>query len=269
MPLARLATVALGPVLLAQGRRVRRVTPRLPEASGDRTGLAHLGEAGSAGHPGSRASLRLLIAGDSSAAGVGVPEQRDALAGRLPRILAARLARPVYWQLEARTGATIEGLVDLLRAIEPQSFDAAAVCIGVNEVTARTVPAVFDARLDTLRMLLATRFGLPLIAFAQLPPMHRFPALPQPLRWWLGAHARRLDAALAAWAGARTDTVHVSIDLPPGTPDPAVGWIAPDGFHPGPHGYDAMARAFADVLAARLPVATSAAHTSAHILMRL
>jgi hypothetical protein len=31
-----------------------------------------------------------------------------------------------------------------------------------------------------------------------LPPMHRFPALPQPLRWYIGSRARDFDRALAA-----------------------------------------------------------------------
>ncbi|EKS9872121.1 SGNH/GDSL hydrolase family protein, partial [Burkholderia cepacia] len=34
------ATAALGPLLFAQGRYVRRVTPRLPEAAGPRDGVA-------------------------------------------------------------------------------------------------------------------------------------------------------------------------------------------------------------------------------------
>ncbi len=56
-----LVTAALAPLLLWQGRHVRRVTPRLPEAAGPR--------AGTTGHG---PPLRLLVLGDSAAAGVGV-----------------------------------------------------------------------------------------------------------------------------------------------------------------------------------------------------
>ncbi|KAB0649370.1 SGNH/GDSL hydrolase family protein, partial [Burkholderia diffusa] len=56
-----LATAALGPLLLMQGRRVRRVTPRLAEAAGPRDGTA-----------GDGPPLRVLVLGDSAAAGVGV-----------------------------------------------------------------------------------------------------------------------------------------------------------------------------------------------------
>ncbi|MEO1603455.1 MAG: SGNH/GDSL hydrolase family protein, partial [Pseudomonadota bacterium] len=82
--------IALGPLLLTQGRRVRRDILRLPEAEGPREGI--VGE----GPP-----LRLLVLGDSSAAGVGAATQSDALVGQL----VAQLS-PEYrtaWTVIART----------------------------------------------------------------------------------------------------------------------------------------------------------------------
>ena len=69
------AALPCAPLLLWQGRRVRRDTPKLPEAEGPRDGIA------GADRPGR--PLRLLIVGDSSAAGVGASVQDEALAGRL------------------------------------------------------------------------------------------------------------------------------------------------------------------------------------------
>src|SRR5918998_1273279 len=66
--LHRLALLALAPLLVAQGRRVRRTTPRLPEAPGDREGVTGAGPA-----------LRLLVVGDSAAAGAGARDARGAL----------------------------------------------------------------------------------------------------------------------------------------------------------------------------------------------
>ena len=54
--------LALAPVLVAQALRTRRRAPVLPEPAGPRQGCVGQGES----------ELRLLIAGDSSAAGVGV-----------------------------------------------------------------------------------------------------------------------------------------------------------------------------------------------------
>jgi hypothetical protein len=58
--------------------------------------------------------------------------------------------------------------------------------------------------------------------------MGRFPALPQPLRGYLGMRARRLDTALAHWAASRDDCEHLPFAFPL---DPSM--LASDGFHPG------------------------------------
>ena len=71
------AKLVLSPVLVAQAIATRARLPRLPEPEGNRHGVAGKGT-----------PLRLLIAGDSSAAGVGVEQQRDALAQRLAKRLA-------------------------------------------------------------------------------------------------------------------------------------------------------------------------------------
>ena len=90
--------LALSPLLVLQAVRTRSRVPRLPEAAGARAGAHGEGDA----------RLRLLIAGDSSAAGVGVATQDDALAGQLLPLLAQRCAARVHWVLQARTGLTTE-----------------------------------------------------------------------------------------------------------------------------------------------------------------
>ncbi|MBR9985415.1 MAG: hypothetical protein KFF68_05850 [Desulfosarcina sp.] len=62
----------LVPILLAQGLWVRQSVPKLAEAKGPREGVA-----------GSGKPIRILVAGDSSAAGVGAPVQSKALMGCL------------------------------------------------------------------------------------------------------------------------------------------------------------------------------------------
>lgn len=66
----------LGPLLWLQARHVRRVTLRMPEPPGLRAGTA-----------GGGPLIRLLVAGDSGAAGVGAPTQDQALCGQLVRRL--------------------------------------------------------------------------------------------------------------------------------------------------------------------------------------
>ena len=72
-----LMLAALAPLVLPQVVMARRFSRTLPEPAGPR-----------AGRTGEGPPLRLLVAGDSSAAGVGVAWQDQALTGRLVRRLA-------------------------------------------------------------------------------------------------------------------------------------------------------------------------------------
>lgn len=232
------ATAALGPLLLAQGRHVRRVTPRLAEADGPRGG------ADGAGPP-----LRLLVLGDSAAAGVGVASQSDALAGQLVRALAP--FHRVEWRLLARTGATTQNLLDWLDAEPDARFDAVVTSLGVNDVTDGVPPARWlDAQAALVERLTA-RFGAAHVVLTAVPPMHRFPALPQPLRWYLGLRAARLNAALSRWAAGRPACEFLQVDMPL-TRDA----MASDGFHPGTQACAAWAGQAAAAIRRRIAAAT-------------
>jgi hypothetical protein len=77
--------------------------------------------------------------------------------------------------------------------------------------------------------------------------VHRFPGLPQPLRWVAGRDARRHDGAVAAWARTRSDVSHVPIDLPLNREV-----MAADGFHPGEPVYRICGTAIAEHIAKRV-----------------
>lgn len=205
--------VLLAPVLLAQAVAVRRRALQLPEAAGPRSGVAGEGP-----------DLRLLIAGDSSAAGVGVDDQRDALAGQLVAALADGFR--VHWQLEARTGVTTAQTLSHLSRLSAGPFDVAVTALGVNDVTRLRGATRFRAEQAALASLLRDRFGVRAHWRSGLPPMHLFPLLPRPLRDVLGAQARTLDAVLAE-GGAGVH--HLPFDESRLQP----GMMARDGFHPG------------------------------------
>jgi lysophospholipase L1-like esterase len=213
------AKLVLSPLLVAQALATRRRMPRLPEADGPRDGVVGTGPV----------ALRLLIGGDSSAAGVGVATQDQALAGHTVRALAERIGGAVAWRLVARSGLTTAQCADLLvDETEPWHADVAVFALGVNDVIDLVPPRRALAARERLVVHLRERAGVRHAVFMPLPPVHRFPGLPQPLRWVMGADARRHDAALAHWAQRRDDVSHVPIDLPL---DPKV--MASDGFHPG------------------------------------
>lgn len=220
-----LSGILLGPVLLAQGRYVRRTTPRLPEAAGQRSG--QMGDSGQA--------LRLLLVGDSAAAGVGVARQEEALLGQLVAGLAP--LRPLHWRLLARSGDTSAQLLARLASERADAADAVVVSIGVNDVLAATGRGRWRSNISEIIRLLCERFAAKHIYFSALPPMHAFPALPQPLRWWLGLRARQLNTELRQLVEPLAGCSYVQV---PYTLHPAA--IAEDGFHPGEAAYREWAR---------------------------
>ncbi|NDV12559.1 SGNH/GDSL hydrolase family protein [Crenobacter caeni] len=216
----------LAPLLAWQGQQVRQRTPKLPEPAGEREGEA-----------GEGTPLSLLIVGDSSAAGVGVASQADALSGQLLAALAPGFR--VRWQLRAQSGLTSDEMLAWLAAEPPARCDVAVSVLGVNDVTSQQPLARFvemqRALVERLQGLGARR-----VLLCALPPMQCFPALPAPLAGYLGARARRYDAALAALCAATPGCRRVGFT---GRAEP--GWVASDGFHPGAACYRAWGGALA------------------------
>lgn len=228
--LRSLATLALAPLLVAQGLAVRHRALRLPEADGPRSGTHGQGP-----------RLGLMVLGDSAAAGVGATTQDEALVGQLRD----RLARHhrVDWRLVARSGATAADALASLQAIDRFPIDFAVTSIGVNDVVARTPIRRFrNAVADIVDRL--RRDGARRIVLSGLPPMGRFPLLPNPLRAVLGARSVELDAVLAEVARER-GAMHLGFEF---TPEVGPAQMAADGFHPGPVIYREWAAAVAGLL---------------------
>lgn len=223
----------LTPLLVAQALRTRRRLPRLPEAGGERDG--QLGD----GPP-----LRLLITGDSSAAGVGVSTQAQALAGRLSTALAAACMASVAWQLRAQSGLTTAQTLALLQRLPPEPADVAVVVTGVNDIIDQVPSHHAVAAREAIANHLRNGLGVQHVVFAPLPPVHHFPGLPQPLRWVAGSDARRHNRALRQWAATRSDVSAVDIELALNR-----GVMATDGVHPGEPVYRICASAIASHIA--------------------
>jgi lysophospholipase L1-like esterase len=230
------AKLMLSPLLVVQALLTRHRLPRLPEPDGDRHGVVGEGPA-----------LQLLILGDSSAAGVGVHNQRHALAGTLSQALARRAELRVHWRLLAQSGLTSAQCLALLRDHEPLQADIAVVVLGVNDIIEQVPSHHAVAAREAIANHLRNACGVAHVVFAPLPPVQHFPGLPQPLRWVAGQDARRHDRAIAAWARTRSDVSHVPIDLPLNS-----GVMAMDGFHPGETVYRICGTALAEHIAERV-----------------
>ncbi len=225
-----LATIALGPVLLAQGIATRRRVPKLPEPPGLREGLSGDGQ-----------PLKLLIVGDSAAAGVGASHQDEALLGQVVSALTPNFR--VAWSLHAQTGNTTAATLAYLDALRPRHFDVAVTSLGVNDVTRFVGRNLWRRQQAKLRTLLRRKFGVSKLLISGLPPLHGFPALPQPLRWHIGHRATQfnhdLEDDIAADDAAHFVDLRFTTDL---------SLMASDGFHPGPGMYAEWGKRVAELI---------------------
>jgi lysophospholipase L1-like esterase len=230
--------IALAPLLVLQGQHVRRTIPQLPEPLGERTGIAGASQAGR--------ECRILVVGDSSGAGVGVKHQDHAFASQAASALAGKLGCAVRWQLVAETGRSTQSIRGLLAEATLEPADVVILCLGANDVLEQTSPKRFLKSYGELVRELPAQVGASLAIVNGLPPMHVLSAAPQPLRWYLGLRARRLDAELRRLAEARKECEFISLQWAANVAD-----LASDGFHPGAGQYRAWAAIVANRIAQR------------------
>lgn len=228
-----LTTAGLSPVLLYQGKQARRNTVRLPEAGGEPFG--QYGE----GIP----ERRILVIGESTAAGVGVQTHDQGLASQLARRLHERTGRVTAWHTFGINGATLAELMAQLDMDALPEADLVLLSMGVNDTTALTPRSRFRQQLVTLSEQLRNRYHSPL-GLLSVPPMHRFTALPSPLRQVMGWRARQLDGVYRKLARTQPEAF-VHLCYPPVTDS---GLLAADGYHPGESGYRLMGETLAELV---------------------
>lgn len=218
----RIVAVLLAPVLYVQAKRLRREIPRLPDAGPPWQGTV------AGPNP-----LRILVLGDSTAAGVGVQHQADGLPGNLATALSAQSGRGAEWTTMGRNGATARDLIETyLDAASAGSYDLVFLSIGANDALKLRGSAVFarDIRLIVCRLRAASPAATILVS--SLPAFFRFQSLPNPLRWALYLHSQTLESA-----ARRVVKDEPAVIMSPPPPPYTDGFFASDLFHPSAKGY--------------------------------
>ncbi|MDG1751549.1 MAG: SGNH/GDSL hydrolase family protein [Thalassotalea sp.] len=230
----QLLTILIAPLIMAQAFYVKRTTLRLPEPKGSRNGVSGTGP-----------KTSILIVGDSAAAGVGVETQEQALTGNLVDAIAG--THEVSWQMIAKTGDTSQKLFTRLDKATKFPVEYVLVSIGVNDVTSLIKPEEFVINLTKTIELLKKEYHARHILITKVPPMHLFPALPQPLRWWLGVRAKNLNDVLRSLSLSDDQCDFIDLALPFDK-----GYMAKDGFHPGAAAYELWGQHVAKFIQAEL-----------------
>lgn len=232
--LAAAGLLGLG-VLRAEAEVARRLIGDGPGISQDDNGRYGAG----AGEP-----HRLLILGDSTAAGVGAAGPRDTIGATVATGVAALTGRPVELRNLSRSGATALALRDQvelgLQALPDP--EVAIVMIGTNDVKDRVDQAASVRALsETVRTLRQARVE---VVVGTCPDLGTIRPVPQPLRWLSQRWSRDLAAAqtvAVVEAGGRT--VSTGDLLGPLFHQMPLEMFSDDRFHPSSAGY-ARAAAF-------------------------
>lgn len=227
----RTATLALFPALLIQGNRVKKNTIRLPEAEGARDGITGQGQ-----------TLSLLILGDSAAAGVGVAHQNDALLGAV--VSALQHQYQVHWRLEAQSGDTTSQVIQKTQKMVNQKYDVVVTSVGVNDVTRLMSARTWIKQQQQFYQLIQAKFQPELIIATGVPPMHLFPALPNPLSWLFGQYAKQMNLQLEKMVSKQKDMQWIEYDIQKYQSMNLE--MAKDGFHPSKEIYQIWGKEVAD-----------------------
>jgi lysophospholipase L1-like esterase len=232
---AGLSAVSVG-LLLRQAADARRIIPmaEAPPPRGDGTYGAKFG-----GPP-----IKMVILGDSSAAGYGVHRPRETPGALLATGVSRRLHRPVRLHRVAVVGSMSSGLPYQVDAALEYQPDVAIILIGANDVTHVSArPAAVRHLADAVRRLRATGCK---VVVGTCPDIGAIQPIKPPLRWLARKWSRDLAAeqtVAVVEAGGRTVSLGNLIG-PMFAADP-VRMFSSDHFHPSAEGY---ARAAAVVL---------------------
>jgi lysophospholipase L1-like esterase len=185
--------------------------------------------------------LRLVMIGDSGAAGLGCEVAAQTPGALLAGGVARDLRRRVRLDSVAAVGARSADLEAQVELALREPVDLAVVMIGTNDVTHRVLPGEAAAALGRgVRML---REAGAIVVVGTCPDLGAVEPLMQPLRSVAAFYSRRMAAAQLV-AVVENDGIAVSLGtlLSPEFAEHPHLWSA-DRFHPSPRGYRRVADA--------------------------
>ena len=219
------------PIYIWQGLKTRRNSPRMAPPRNQ-----HVAPIKGKGKP-----IKLLLVGDSSAAGVGVDDINHSLGGQLAKLLANRSGRPVETKIAGCNSATAGQIRDYaVPNISPVDFTHVVLNIGTNDAKNFHTGRQFCNDFGTLIYALKTRFPEAKIIWSSILDLSTIAILPSPLNKILGIRSREMRARGEVLCYER------GVEIPEGDWDPSVENFSRDGFHASKKGYYEWAVVLAD-----------------------
>ncbi|HEX8638676.1 MAG TPA: SGNH/GDSL hydrolase family protein [Pyrinomonadaceae bacterium] len=220
--LSGIVILPFAPFLYLQSKYVRRKIGRLPDAAGATSGKFGAGNE----------STKLLIIGESTAAGVGARTHETALAGQFARFLSGKIGKSVDWHVIGKSGITVaETIVELVPRIPDEKFDYVLVALCGNEVLKLRSPRTF--RRDMLRLLDVLQAKNPEATFfiTNAPAVRLSPVLPHPIKFILGHLSALHDKNIRQFTAPMNKILYFP------QPSEVTEDFFADGIHPSEKGY--------------------------------
>lgn len=223
------AVLPFAPFLYLQGQYTRRKIGVLPDAGGERSGIAGYGAD----------TVKLLVIGESTIAGLGARTHEFALAGQFAQLLAARIGKKVDWTVIGKNGVTARRTIDeLVPQIPAETYDYILVGLGGNDVMKLSSPRKWRRDMTTLLGILRERNPDAIFFLSNCPMIKYSPALPHPIRFLLWELSKLHDANIKELTAAM-DRVYYY----PQPADVKLDGFFADGIHPSEQGYADWAEA--------------------------
>ena len=219
------------PFLYLLGQYTRRKVGRLPDAEGEKTGKFINGEQ----------SVKLLVLGESTAAGVGARTHETALAGQFARFLGEKVGASIEWRVVGRTGITVkETIRDLLPQIPNEKYDYIMLALCGNEVLSLHSPRVFRRDMRKLIEILREKNADATFFITNAPAVRLSPVLPFPIKFILGHLSALHDANAREFTPEMPKVFY--FHQPSSVPDDFFA----DGLHPSEKGYTVWSKSMVE-----------------------
>lgn len=186
---------------------------------------------------GAQPPVRLLVLGDSSAAGVGIADTDAGLPAQLARLIALRHERAVVWRAAGFNSATAGEIRDhVVPNLAAEDWTHIVLAVGTNDAKNFHTVRRFKREFGGLLYALRAKWPEALIVWSPVVDMRRVPLLPPALGRILEIRAsliNRMGTTLCLERGA-VPAARLPIE------DPEAGF-SDDGFHASADGYRAWA----------------------------
>jgi len=170
-------SIPLLPLLIFQGKRIKKETPRLPEAKNPKGFI----------NSSSNKTFKLIALGESTIAGVGVDFHKNGFTGALAKEIAKQKDIAVLWRVYAKSGYTAKLVRKrLLPKIEESNADAIIIGLGGNDAFKLNSPSLWIFQIVLLIKEVKKKFPKTPIYFTNMPPIKEFPAFTKTIKFIVG-----------------------------------------------------------------------------------